>query len=502
MSRLSPVAALRVSIVVLGFTVVPWGVDGAFAAEIPLATSLAAEMTDPLGVPFVALDGGVTAGAWLADGGSVRLKMQWLSAAGQPLFETDGREIAVGGGEITSVSILRRPGGGAFVAYGERQDSGDEFLFAQAFDAAGSPLWPGDGVRVSDIEDSQSDVSLVPDFVGGVYACLSLERGQAIRCQHLDRDGDRLWTESGHDVGGGPGPKVRAKTVSDGAEGVMVFWHNLGSPDAAAGPGEEETGPMRRAVEGQHFNSPGAALWGEGVHVVDLADSAPTDLELEAIADGEGGAFVVFDADRVPGAEDVDVFMQRISSLGKLLWEDRRAVTSGPSEMRLRGLAPAADGFIAIVADLRGEFYRDLRLFRLDADGFHLWGDAGQPLSTTSPFVFKTAPRASFDAGVLRVAWTEQSSPESSELDIFIARFAADGSRLGDTEVVTSVADDQWCRSLIYHAGSARVVVLWEDLRKGGGDVDIYASETALPLVFASGFELGNFDDWDAVVTP
>ncbi|MEO1087872.1 MAG: hypothetical protein AAFY88_26860, partial [Acidobacteriota bacterium] len=194
-------AAKRCAISTLILTFCTLAAAGAGAAEIPLATSIAAETVDPFGVPLAALEDGSTASVWLADGAMARLKMQWLDPAGQPLFDLDGREIAGAAGAITEASILSRPGGGAYVAYGQRTDSGDVHLYAQAFGAGGESLWPGDGVRVSNIDDSQSEVSLVPDFAGGVYACFSLLRREALQCQHLDRDGDRLWTEAGLDAG-------------------------------------------------------------------------------------------------------------------------------------------------------------------------------------------------------------------------------------------------------------------------------------------------------------
>ncbi|MEO1087137.1 MAG: hypothetical protein AAFY88_23115, partial [Acidobacteriota bacterium] len=283
------------------------------------------------------------------------------------------------------------------------------------------------------------------------------------------------------------------------AEGLLVFWHNQGDGVAE--------GPEHGSIEGQHFNSPGVALWADGLEVRNIIEppSAERSLEsLDAISDGAGGAYVIFEAAKTPAAGDFDVVMQRISGAGNRLWEDHRPVIADDLDTRLQAVAAAPDGgFVVITAEPIGDFGSRLRLFRVDPDGFHLWGTSGLPLGDSGATTLKAFPHASFDAGTLRIAWTEQVSPLSVEMDIYFGRFAADGSRLGSgsAEVVTSASDSQFCQGLVYHQAPPRTVVLWEDLRKGGPeDVDIYASQLAASVIFATGFELGDFSGWDVVV--
>ncbi|MEM8996251.1 MAG: hypothetical protein AAGF23_15795 [Acidobacteriota bacterium] len=486
-------------VVVASILVILCSAPGATAREIPLATTVAAELIDIDGVPLAALEDGLTAAVFVVGESDGRLKMQWLDAAGRPLFAADGLEIAGDDGDITGASVIARPGGGAFVAYARVAGSGDPRLFAQAFDRSGAPLWPGSGVRVSTLPGPQREVALVPDFVGGVYACFARPDQRAAACQHLDRDGDRLWTEAGHDVGGGPGLKIRPQVAYDGAEGLLVFWRNQGDLT--------DERPDFATVEGQHFNSPGVALWGDGIEVRStyLPESADSPAGvLAALGDGNGGAYVIYSARLSVNSPNLDVVMQRVSGGDNLLWEDFRPVIADPGATELAAVVPAPDGGFVVItqepADVAGSH---LRLFRIDPQGFQLWGASGLALSDPTSTTLDMLPHADFHGGVLRVAWTRQVAESSPEMDIDLARFNLDGSRLGRVDsVVTAAPNSQLCRGLVFHSSPPRTVVLWEDLRKGSpADVDIYAGLFRASALFGDGFELGDTSAW-TTVTP
>ncbi|MEO1088170.1 MAG: hypothetical protein AAFY88_28390, partial [Acidobacteriota bacterium] len=326
-------------LVIAALTLVPIVAQTATAREIPLATSAAAELIDVDGVPLAALEGGITASVFVAGETSGRLKMQWLDAGGRPLFEAGGLDIAGDGGSLVGATVVARPGGGAFVAYTQVAASGDTQIFALSFDSNGRALWGQSGVRVSILGGVQREVGLSPDFAGGVYACFARPEAQAIQCQHLDRDGDRLWTETGYDAGGEPGLKIRPQLVYDGAEGLLVFWRNQGDPT--------DERPDFATLEGQHYNSPGVALWGDGIEVrntylPESTESLPG--VLTALEDGNGGAYLIFDARLSVNSPNLDVVMQRVSGGGNLLWEDFRPVIADAEATELAAAVPAPDG--------------------------------------------------------------------------------------------------------------------------------------------------------------
>ncbi|MEM1183307.1 MAG: hypothetical protein AAGM22_33495 [Acidobacteriota bacterium] len=440
--------------------------------EVPVAASTATEFIDETGTPLAILENGVTATVFIAGDSAPRLKMQWIDAQGQPLFTAGGLDVAGDAGAVAAASIVRRPAGGAYVVYGQETPSGGQHFYAQAFNRSGVAQWPGDGVRVSNLPDTQLDVSLTPDFAGGLYACFSRPAASKIQCQHLDRDGDRLWSEAGLDAGGEPGLKVRPQTVYDGAEGVLVFWRNQGSLD--------DKKPDFMTLEGQHFNSPGYPLWANGIEIRNTFLPESTDVGpsiLVALNDGFGGAYLIFEALLTVNAQNLDVVMQRVSGSGNILWEDQRPVIADPAATELETAVPAPDGgFAVITREPAGDSGSRLRLFRLDDQGFQKWDADGIELTAPGSDVARAFPHASFESGVLWVAWSEQLSPGSTEMDIQLARFGLNGRRLNRHNIpVTTAPNSQFCQGLAFDPATQRTAVLWDDLRKGSpDDMDVY----------------------------
>jgi hypothetical protein len=153
--------------------------------------------------------------------------------------------------------------------------------------------------------------------------------------------------------------------VADGAGGVLMVWQGL---DAHNLP----------VVLAQHLDRSGSPLWPDGgipVCVVPSRQQAP------AIAsDSSGGAIIVWQDNRTD--RDWDVYAQRMSGSGALLWDQDGVEVAGVQGDQLvpSVIADGRGGAIIAWRDLRADPESDLYTQSLDASGRPRWTPSGTPL--------------------------------------------------------------------------------------------------------------------------
>jgi len=169
--------------------------------------------------------------------------------------------------------------------------------------------------------------------------------------------------------------------VSDGAGGAIVAWQN------------------NDGIRTQRISASGQPLWREGGLLVqkiatEFNSRAFPGLTLFTLtADGAGGAIVTWqDRSTYPGPLDgppIDVYSQRISASGDLLWGD--GVKTGkvdPISQDVVWVVPnGTGGAIFGWDDYKTALHDDfLRLQKVNPDGRLLWGDNGVLVTASSPF--------------------------------------------------------------------------------------------------------------------
>ena len=339
----------------------------------------------------------------------------------------------------------------------------------------------------------------MPDDSGGVYVCFSLSTAQQIRCQHFNAAGARSWDEQGLSTGGFSGIQARPLAVADDAGGVMVFWRNQRDPS--------DNEPQTMLMEGQRFNSAGNSLWGNGLMLRDtyLPEDFAYQTDFFAVhGDGSGGAILVFEAKADQNSSNQGIVAHRVSGDGTYLWGDGTVVVDDVASTQLRNAIQTHDGGTVVVSSQDiGEVTTRLRLFRLDGAGEHLWPEAGIQLSDPDSTGHNLYPHGSFDDGILRMAWTQQMPESPFEMDIFMARFRQDGTRLSpEKEIVTSAPIAQSCSAVVFSQNEPEFFVLWDDLRSNNFEnSDVYGALARAAVISADGFELGDTSAW-TVVSP
>ena len=173
--------------------------------------------------------------------------------------------------------------------------------------------WPVDGVMIGGSQARANESCVIPDGSGGWFISWTDHRqsnltGDDIRLQHLSATGDPApgWTQQGILVSGGPQDELVSALAPDGQGGVLCTWQ-----DARSG--------FSWDVYVQRYSSNGVIAPGWPVGGVRATGDPNMQQNPQVGPDGQGGAFVVWEDDRVsPIDGKTRVFGQRITASGAI----------------------------------------------------------------------------------------------------------------------------------------------------------------------------------------
>lgn len=389
---------------------------------------------------------------------------QRVSSDGKLLWEGGERSVVVAASSWWERAPVAIPDGegGALVFWEAEAPPGDQYagdvdIRGQRISASGELLWGEDGVMVASAASLERAPCAVSDGAGGaivVFQMGELEGGQVIEwdiaAQRVAPDGTLMWQDGERSVVfGSDWQETRPVAVSDGAGGALVFFE-------AAAPAGEYAGDID--VFGQRLSAAGELLWEDGdrpvlVHASDAIEQAPA-----AVPDGAGGAIVVCEAASRAGelAGDWQILARRISANGELLWHGHDEPTL-VSATRLSERAPCAlpDGeggaFVVFEVYPEGTDHggdADIFAQRVSADGEVLWSEAGAALPISSgPYAEQSPCIAPDGEGGIVVAFevVALTGEYAGDYEVAAQRIAADGSVLwNDGERATVVSAGTW----------------------------------------------------------
>ncbi|MCB1182198.1 T9SS type A sorting domain-containing protein [bacterium] len=259
--------------------------------------------------------------------------------------------------------------------------------------------------------------------------------------------------------------------------------------------------------------APVRAEWPHDPYTGNPIDVTPAGCGLQrTVADGAGGAFVIYQQAPDGGDGAYDLLVRRVDHQGELVWGGAVLVHDGTPTSSLASLEAVSDGaggVLVVYSYLAGGTFYPQSVQRISGTGSLLWGPGGTA-AIAGPATFSTSdPQIAADgAGGAFLVWQDSRNYGSSNNDIWAQRFDAGGSRQwGASGVAVCGAVQNQYQAVVCADDAGGAIVAWADYRSGT-DYDIYGQRLAAngsPLWSVDGKRLyvnGAETDIDPVLVP
>jgi hypothetical protein len=389
---------------------------------------------------------------------------QRISAAGDPLWTTNGVVISGASRDQASPTIIADGAGGAIITWlDDRNCCFNYDIFAQRIDASGVVQWTANGVAICTAAKDQIAPQIVPDGAGG--AIIVWEDGRIsglnrdVFAQRINGAGTVQWTANGVALCTASNNQYLPKIISDDAGGAIATWHDFrvaGVPDIFV----------------QRIDGTGAVQWtANGVKLTAFNSEYSPAID----ADGAGGAIVSWQDFRTGSG---DVFVQRVNAAGVPQWTPNGVKVSAARWDVNGDVASDGTGGAILtwhsIEDEPDAFEYDIFAQRVDATGAIQWGDDGVTISDAEGNQVGSTLIPDGVGGAV-IAWEDSVYTNSSNYDIRAQRIDASGVpqwTAGGVSVCT--ADNEQHHPVLLPDESGGAFVSWEDFRNGS-NTDIFA---------------------------
>ncbi|MCZ7556419.1 MAG: choice-of-anchor D domain-containing protein [Bacteroidia bacterium] len=335
---------------------------------------------------------------------------QRIDSSGNVLWTAEGVPVATGSSEQMDPQLASDGQQGAIVTWSAHTNTAqDGHIFAQRIDSNGNQLWSPE-LTLSFSDQFESRPSIASDGNGGAYIAWVFYNNAAydVYMQRVTSGGAQMWTNGGVGIAIDGGPQDSPMLVADGTGKAFLAYYdwNSGSrptlhvavvnPDSTKaaslrvtsssggqtnpqlsniGPGllgiawEDGRVSGKTRAYAQIIDNTGKKSWAaDGVAVTNRAGSHATPF---VIPDGNGGIIVSWE-DQTTSIIESDIFAQRISSAGALLWSNAGVAvgTAGRMQTYPWMCSDGAGGAIIAWEDYRLSFSNpDIYASRILADG-------------------------------------------------------------------------------------------------------------------------------------
>ena len=194
---------------------------------------------------------------------------------------------------------------GTYITWQDRRNGNDYDVYCQKLNASGAVQWTANGVVISNAANSQLNPKIKVDNGGGIilsWQHFNTGAGYDVYAQRLNSSGAAQWTANGIQVCALTGNQSAIDMTTENiTDGVIITWKDGRNTNVN--------------IYSQKVDFNGNALWtANGVLV---SNSSRNQINPNSVGDGNGGAILVWQ-DSLAGIWDV--FAQRISSAGSVIW--------------------------------------------------------------------------------------------------------------------------------------------------------------------------------------
>ncbi len=342
--------------------------------------------------------------AWV-DSGLARV--QRIDANGVPLWTAGGVPANAIPGDQRRTDVVADGAGGAYVVWQDYRSGWSYHIYAQHYDAAGTPQW-GNGVLAS----AGADWSISPqaDSTPAGDLLVAWHTGN-LEASCISRvDGSSVWPSKAVVAADSIDTSSYWKMVSDGAGGTTVAFLKYGSH-----------------VYASRIDGTGSRAWATDVAVGTLASAFP----IELLESPLNGAYVCWRDTRNGLAGTIAV--QHLDGTGAALWPANGVVVES-SWCAYTGHDICSDGAGGILVEWRGS--NGLYAQRVDPAGVPQWSPGGELVATGSGVMYRIGVVADGNGGAIAVyTW----DPNLGHSDIRAERVNGNGSPGGPTSVPLDV---------------------------------------------------------------
>lgn len=317
---------------------------------------------------------------------------------------------------------------------------------------------------VCNFAGNQQNLQLVSDGAGGAILTWEDTRNSStdIYAQRISATGSLLWAVDGVPVCNAAFNQLTPKLVSDGASGAIITWKDDRN---GAGAGSYD-------IYAQRINASGVVQWTADGEVICTASGIQSAQQL--IADGAGGAIIVWSDGRSSGSANADIFAQRINSAGAVLWTANGATVCTASSLQNipQIVSDGAGGAIVSWEDWRNFSQADIYAQRI-SNGFTSWSFNGVVICSEGNFAQQfNIKMVSDGSGGAIMCWQDNRN-FGSNTDLYAQKVNASGLTQWTSNglVVCNATAIQLSQQIITD-GAGGAYLVWEDRRT---DRDIYA---------------------------
>lgn len=353
--------------------------------------------------------------------------------------------------------------GGAIIVWHDADGIGFD-IYGQHLDRDGNPLFKLNGISLCSTAGDQLNPVAISDGAGGVFVAWEDSRAgnTDIYVSRMGGNGSEPWTTNGVGVCTLTSTQSHPALASDGAGGVIVAWDDLRSGNAD--------------IYAQRLGPTGTPLWAaNGVPVCTVAGSQTIPL-----IDGEGAGGAVLTWYDLRGA-DPDVYAQRLSSTGTLIWTASGApvFTGGGYQTAHRIISDGSGGAILSWDDSRSGTY-DIYAQRLRSNGGNLWGPPGVAVCAAASDQLDPVMVPDGTGGAI-IAWDDFRN--AGLTGIYAQRITSAGTPAWTVDGVSLVSNVNLRFPMaICSDGNSGAIVAVRDSRGGTDaiDMDLYAQRVNL----------------------
>jgi len=365
-----------------------WVVNGIVVSAAPFSQSKPEMVSDGVGGAII---------VWTDNRYGINdVYAQRIDSSGNILWAENGVPVAEGSSGQSDLKIISDDNHGIIVTWIRKASSGPgAHIYAQRMDGNGNLLWD-QAAPVSTRFISQNKPTIASDGDGGAYIAWAhyTQSNYDIYAQRIDSNGVAYWQNNGIPIATGSTIQDAPMIVADGAGNAFLAYSDYGSGSIPVLQVVvlKKSGSMAASFRAtstsggqtnQHLSNIGTGLLGiawedrrvagkmrsyaqiidttgkkywtaNGVEISDRSGDQATPF---IISDGDGGVIVAWE-DKTLGALQTDIYAQRISEDGSLLWSSAGVpvCTAGNPQQFPRMISDDENGAIITWEDFRPSF--------------------------------------------------------------------------------------------------------------------------------------------------